>query len=73
MLLVKVVILFQGVFTFFLDEKSNKKIKPRIFLYQKSSARFPYRDPSRFARGTLPSANAQILTVILGIKILGRG
>jgi hypothetical protein len=80
--------IYEGHFTFFLDEKSNKKIKPRIFLHQKSSNRFisldsyfywcsmnlssfgfSYRDPSRFARGSLPSASAQILIVILDVKI----
>jgi hypothetical protein len=32
--------IYEGIFTFFLDEKSNKKIKPKIFLHQKSSDRF---------------------------------
>jgi hypothetical protein len=31
---------------------------------------FSYRDPSRFARGALPTANAQILIVILGVATI---
>jgi hypothetical protein len=35
-----------------------------------SSFGFSYRDSSRFARGSLPMASAQILTVILGVATI---
>ncbi|PZX92013.1 hypothetical protein DOS84_18135 [Flavobacterium aquariorum] len=62
----------KSIFTFFLDEKSNKKIKPEYFYTKNHRADFPYRNPSRscwaLTRGLLPTASAQILTVILWCK-----
>jgi hypothetical protein len=59
-------------FTFFLDEKSNKKIKPPYFYTKNHRMYFPIATPAARAphstRGSLPAASAEILTVIFWFK-----
>jgi hypothetical protein len=59
----------EEIFTFFLDEKSNKKIKPEYFYTKNHRKNFPIATPAVRAAhstpGSLPAASAQILTVIL--------
>jgi hypothetical protein len=59
---------YPWIFTFFLDEKSNKKIKPPYFYTKNHRTNFPIATPaarvSHSARGSLPAAKAEILTVI---------
>jgi hypothetical protein len=56
------------IFTFFLDEKSNKKIKPPYFYPKNHRTHFPIVTPAARAphstRGSLPAASDEILTVI---------
>jgi hypothetical protein len=55
-------------FTFSLDVKSNKKIKPQYFYAKNHRTHFPIATPAARAphstRGSLPYAHAEILTVI---------
>jgi hypothetical protein len=56
------------IFTFSLDGKSNKKIKPQYFYPKNHRTHFPIVTPaarvSHSTRGSLPAASAEILTVI---------
>jgi hypothetical protein len=60
------------IFTFFLDEKSNKKIKPQYFYPKNHRTNFPIATPaaraSHSTRGSLPAAKAEILTVIFLVQ-----
>ena len=64
-------LVFMNLF-FCLDTKETKN-QASIFLHQKSSDKFPYRNPSRSCftldSGSLRSANAEILTVIFSVKL----
>jgi hypothetical protein len=55
-----------------LDEKSNKKIKPEYFCTKNHRTDFPIATPaarvSHSTPGSLPTASAQILTVIFWRK-----
>ncbi len=59
-------------FSFLLDQKRNKKIKPQYFYPKNHRTHFPIVTPaarvSHSTRGPLPSANAEILTVIFNYK-----
>jgi hypothetical protein len=63
------ILFMKSIFTFFLDEKSNKKIKPQYFYTKNHRTDFPIATPaarvSHSTPGSLPTASAQILTVIL--------
>jgi hypothetical protein len=65
------------IFTFFLDEKSNKKINPEYFYTKNHRTNFPIATPAarvlHSTRGALPSANAEILTVIFWFKNIRAG
>jgi hypothetical protein len=60
------------IFTFFLDEKSNKKIKPEYFYTKNHRTHFSIATPAarvtHSTRGSLPAASAEILTVIFWSK-----
>jgi hypothetical protein len=60
------------IFTFFLDEKSNKKIKPKYFYTKNHRTNFPIATlaarVSHSTPGSLPAASAEILTVIFWYK-----
>jgi hypothetical protein len=59
-------------FTFSLDVKSNKKIKPEYFYPKNHRTHFPIATPAarvlHSTRGSLPCARAEILTVIFWLK-----
>jgi hypothetical protein len=65
------------IFTFFLDEKSNKKIKPKYFYTKNHRTNFPIATPAVHAAhstpGSLPTASAKILTVIFWYKKIRAG
>jgi hypothetical protein len=65
------------IFTFFLDEKSNKKIKPQYFYPKNHRKDFSIATPAARAphstRGSLPSPKAEILAVIFWSKSIRAG
>jgi hypothetical protein len=68
---------FNFYFTFFLDEKSNKKIKPEYFYPKNHRKHFSIATPAARAphstRGSLPPASAKILRVIFWSKSIRAG
>jgi hypothetical protein len=57
-----IIIYLKTIFTFFLDEKSNKKIKPEYFYTKNHWTNFSIATPaarvSHSTRGSLPAASA---------------
>jgi hypothetical protein len=64
---------FQTIFSFALMQK-KQKIKPEYFYPKNHRTHFPIATPAARAphstRGSLPSASAEILTVIFWFKII---